>query len=92
MMGFSSMAPWGVEISLEVILYCARNVLLINYTRFFLTGKVEMKVCKFGGSSLADARQLTKVIDIVLADPSAASWWYPHPASATGPTPRSPIF
>ena len=28
-----------------------------------------MKVCKFGGSSLADARQLTKVIDIVLADP-----------------------
>ncbi len=28
-----------------------------------------MKVCKFGGSSLADARQLTKVIEIVLADP-----------------------
>ena len=28
-----------------------------------------MKVCKFGGSSLADAKQLTKVIDIVLADP-----------------------
>ena len=28
-----------------------------------------MKVCKFGGSSLADARQLTKVMDIVLADP-----------------------
>ncbi len=28
-----------------------------------------MKVCKFGGSSLADAGQLTKVIDIVLADP-----------------------
>ena len=28
-----------------------------------------MKVCKFGGSSLADATQLTKVIDIVLADP-----------------------
>ena len=62
-------APWGFEISLEVILYCARNVLLINYTRFFLSGKEEMKVCKFGGSSLADARQLTKVIDIVLADP-----------------------
>ncbi len=29
-----------------------------------------MKVCKFGGSSLADAKQLNKVIDIVLADPS----------------------
>ena len=29
-----------------------------------------MKVCKFGGSSLADARQLNKVIDIVLADPA----------------------
>jgi len=29
-----------------------------------------MKVCKFGGSSLADANQLNKVIDIVLADPA----------------------
>ena len=29
-----------------------------------------MKVCKFGGSSLADAAQLNKMIDIVLADPS----------------------
>jgi len=29
-----------------------------------------MKVCKFGGSSIADAKQLTKVIDIVLADPA----------------------
>ena len=29
-----------------------------------------MKVCKFGGSSLADAAQLNKVIDIVLADPT----------------------
>lgn len=29
-----------------------------------------MKVCKFGGSSLANATQLTKVIDIVLADPT----------------------
>ena len=29
-----------------------------------------MKVCKFGGSSLADAGQLTKVVDIVLADPA----------------------
>ena len=29
-----------------------------------------MKVCKFGGSSLADAKQLTKVIDIVLEDPA----------------------
>ena len=29
-----------------------------------------MKVCKFGGSSLANATQLNKVIDIVLADPS----------------------
>lgn len=28
-----------------------------------------MKVCKFGGSSLANATQLNKVIDIVLADP-----------------------
>ena len=29
-----------------------------------------MKVCKFGGSSLADAKQLAKVMDIVLADPT----------------------
>lgn len=29
-----------------------------------------MKVCKFGGSSLANASQIAKVIDIVLADPS----------------------
>ncbi len=29
-----------------------------------------MKVCKFGGSSLADAGQLNKVLDIVLADPA----------------------
>ena len=29
-----------------------------------------MKVCKFGGSSLANAAQLNKVIDIVLADPT----------------------
>ena len=29
-----------------------------------------MKVCKFGGSSLADAKQLNKVIDIVLSDPA----------------------
>lgn len=28
-----------------------------------------MKVCKFGGSSLANAAQLNKVLDIVLADP-----------------------
>ena len=29
-----------------------------------------MKVCKFGGSSLANAEQLKKVMDIVLADPA----------------------
>ncbi len=29
-----------------------------------------MKVCKFGGSSLANAAQVNKVIEIVLADPS----------------------
>ena len=29
-----------------------------------------MKVCKFGGSSLANGTQLNKVIDIVLADPA----------------------
>ena len=29
-----------------------------------------MKICKFGGSSLADAGQLNKVIDIVLSDPA----------------------
>lgn len=29
-----------------------------------------MKVCKFGGSSLANATQVNKVIDIVLADPA----------------------
>ena len=28
-----------------------------------------LKICKFGGSSLADATQVTKVCDIVLADP-----------------------
>ncbi len=28
-----------------------------------------MKVCKFGGSSLADANQIRKVCDIILADP-----------------------
>ncbi|MBQ9431824.1 MAG: aspartate kinase [Kiritimatiellae bacterium] len=28
-----------------------------------------MKVCKFGGSSVADAAQVTKIIDIILADP-----------------------
>ena len=28
-----------------------------------------LKVCKFGGSSLADANQVRKVCDIVLADP-----------------------
>ena len=27
-----------------------------------------MKVCKFGGSSVADAKQVTKIIDIILAD------------------------
>ena len=29
-----------------------------------------LKVCKFGGSSLADANQVSKVCDIVLADPA----------------------
>ena len=29
-----------------------------------------MKVCKFGGSSVADANQVAKIVDIVLADPS----------------------
>lgn len=29
-----------------------------------------MKVCKFGGSSVADAQQITKIIDIILADPT----------------------
>ena len=28
-----------------------------------------MKVCKFGGSSVADAAQVTKIVDIVLSDP-----------------------
>ena len=28
-----------------------------------------MKVCKFGGTSLADAAQIRKVCDIVLSDP-----------------------
>jgi len=27
-----------------------------------------MKVCKFGGSSVASAEQVTKIVDIVLAD------------------------
>jgi aspartate kinase len=29
-----------------------------------------MKVCKFGGTSLANAEQVAKIVDIVLADPS----------------------
>ena len=29
-----------------------------------------MKVCKFGGTSMADAKQISKVMDIVLADPA----------------------
>ena len=29
----------------------------------------EMKVCKFGGSSVANAEQVTKIVDIVLSDP-----------------------
>jgi aspartate kinase len=29
----------------------------------------KMKVCKFGGSSVADATQVNKIVDIVLADP-----------------------
>ena len=37
---------------------------------FNLSTSKDMKVCKFGGSSLADATQLNKVIDIVLADPA----------------------
>ncbi|MDR2849089.1 MAG: aspartate kinase, partial [Verrucomicrobiota bacterium] len=28
-----------------------------------------MKVCKFGGTSVASAEQVTKIVDIVLADP-----------------------
>ena len=28
-----------------------------------------MKVCKFGGSSVANAEQVTKIVEIVLADP-----------------------
>ena len=28
-----------------------------------------MKVCKFGGTSLANAEQVAKIVDIVLADP-----------------------
>jgi aspartate kinase len=42
----------------------------IIYGRIVQHKAYKMKVCKFGGSSLADARQLTKVIDIVLADPA----------------------
>jgi len=29
-----------------------------------------MKVCKFGGSSVANAEQVTKIVDIVIADPA----------------------
>ena len=41
-------------------------------TRFAIRKEEEkkMKVCKFGGSSLADAGQISKVMDIVLADPA----------------------
>jgi len=31
---------------------------------------VTMKVCKFGGTSVANAEQVAKIVDIVLADPS----------------------
>ena len=31
-----------------------------------------MKVIKFGGSSMADAKQFKKVANIVLSDPNAA--------------------
>ena len=34
-----------------------------------------MKVCKFGGSSLADAGQISMVMDIVLADPARRNIW-----------------
>ncbi len=33
------------------------------------SGVREMKVCKFGGSSLADAAQVQKVCDVIVADP-----------------------
>lgn len=41
-----------------------------NYDRIFTKiGDVEMKVAKFGGSSLASGEQLRKVFEIVVSDP-----------------------
>ena len=45
-----------------------------------------MKVCKFGGSSLADAEQVRKVCDIVLADPDRRIVVVSAPGSRRGIT------
>ena len=39
------------------------------------------KVVKFGGSSLASARQFKKVADIIKSDKSEDTWSLPHQAS-----------
>ena len=41
-----------------------------------------MKVVKFGGSSLADSRQIEKACEIILADKERRLWWFPHLVSA----------
>ncbi len=49
-----------------------KNVIIgrVNVDRIFIIiGDVEMKVAKFGGSSLASGEQIKKVFDIVAADP-----------------------
>ena len=50
-----------------------------------------MKVCKFGGSSLADAAQLNKVIDIVLADPARRIVVVSAPGKRPSRCPRATI-
>jgi len=45
-----------------------------------------MKVCKFGGTSLANAEQIRKACDIVLSDPDRRIMIVSAPASALGKT------
>jgi hypothetical protein len=48
----------------------------------------ELKVLKFGGSSLSDAAQIRKAEAIIAPIPPTASWWSPRRASARPGTPR----
>ena len=52
---------------------------------------MQLKVVKFGGSSLADAAHFKQVADIIKADPTRRSSFPPRPASVFLMTPRSQI-